>query len=275
MDYKFVVGLLVGVAIGALLMALFAPQQSAATQQQPTTTQQACPTSVDAVKKRGKLVVGTSADWPPYEYVENGKVVGIDIDIARRIAERLGVSLEVRDMKFSALIEAVKRGDVDIVIADMSITPDRERQVLFSIPYEADSSVVIARRGSQIKSVEDLKGRAVGVQVGTVEEEWAEKTLGNYSKIVRYDKVYPYMVEALRKGDLDAIVVGGVVGKAIVSRFPEFEPIYSLGVHYSAVAMPLCAYDLKIEVDAVIYDMLQTGEMERLISAWIEKWLYS
>jgi polar amino acid transport system substrate-binding protein len=275
MDYKFVVGLLVGVAIGALLMALFAPQQPAATQQQTATTQQACPTSVDAVKKRGKLVVGTSADWPPYEYVENGKVVGIDIDIARGIAERLGVSLEVRDMKFSALIEAVKRGDVDIVIADMSITPDRERQVLFSIPYQADSSVVIARRGSQIKGAEDLKGRAVGVQVGTVQEDWAVKTLGDYSKIVRYDRVYPYMVEALRKGDLDAIVVGGVVGKAIVSRFPEFDPVYSLGVRYSAVAMPLCAYDLKMEVDAVIYDMLQTGEMERLISSWIEKWLYS
>jgi polar amino acid transport system substrate-binding protein len=79
MDYKFVVGLLVGVAIGALLMALL----PAATQQQTATTQQACATSVDAVKKRGKLVVGTSADWPPYEYVENGKVVGIDIDIAR------------------------------------------------------------------------------------------------------------------------------------------------------------------------------------------------
>jgi polar amino acid transport system substrate-binding protein len=82
MDYKFVVGLLVGVAVGALLMTLFAPQQPVATQQQ-TTTQQACPTSVDAVRKRGKLVVGTSADWPPFEYVENGKVVGIDIEIAR------------------------------------------------------------------------------------------------------------------------------------------------------------------------------------------------
>ena len=183
MDYKFVVGLLVGVAIGALLMALSAPQQPAATQQhQTTTTLQTCPTSVDAIKKRGKLVVGTSADWPPYEYVDNGKVVGIDIDIAGKIAERLGVGLGVRDMKFSALIEAVKRGDVDIVIADMSITPNREKQVLFSIPYQADSSVVIARRGLQIKSVEDLKGRAIGVQVGTVQEDWAEKTLGNYSK---------------------------------------------------------------------------------------------
>ena len=73
MDYKFVVGLLVGVAVGALLMALFAPQQPAATQQQTITTQQACPTSVDAVKKRGKLVVGTSADWPPMSMWKMGR----------------------------------------------------------------------------------------------------------------------------------------------------------------------------------------------------------
>ncbi len=77
-------------------------------------------------------MVGTSADWSPYEYVEDGKIVGIDVDIARKIAERLGVGLEVRDMKFSALIEAVKRGDVYVVIADMAITPEREKQVLFS-----------------------------------------------------------------------------------------------------------------------------------------------
>ncbi len=84
-----------------------------------------------------------------------------------------------------------------------------------------DSSVVIAKRGANIRDIDDLRGKTVGMQVGTVQEDWAEKTLGNYSKIVRYDKVYPYMVEALRKGDLDAIVVGSVVGKAIVSRFPR------------------------------------------------------
>ena len=118
--------LLVGVLVGILIVAIVAPQQPAAVQQQT------CPVSVDAIKKRGKLVVGTSADWPPYEYLEDGKIVGIDI--ARKIAERLGVDLEVRDMKFSALIEAVKRGYVDIVIADMTITPEREKQVLLSIP---------------------------------------------------------------------------------------------------------------------------------------------
>ncbi|AAL64564.1 ABC transporter substrate-binding protein [Pyrobaculum aerophilum] len=267
MDFKIIIGLILGIIIGILAASLI-PAAAPAPQPQ-------CPTSLDAIKKRGVLVLGTSADWPPYEYVEGGAVVGIDIDIAKKIAQSLGVRLEVRDMKFSALIEAVRRGDVDIVLADMAITPDREKQVLFSIPYQVDSSVVIAKRGARIQNVEDLKGKAVGVQVGTVQEDWAVKNLGNFSKIIRYDKVYPYMVEALRKGDLDAIIVGGVVGKALVKRFPEFEIVMSIGVRYSAAAMPLCAQDLKIQVDRVIYDMLQTGEMERLINSWVEKWLYS
>ncbi|MEZ0320158.1 MAG: ABC transporter substrate-binding protein [Pyrobaculum sp.] len=265
MDLKLILGLIAGLAIGAVMaLLLTSPQPQQAT----------CPISVDVVKKRGVLVMGTSADWPPYEYIENGSVVGIDVEIAKRVAESLGVRLEVRDMKFSALIEAVRRGDVDIVLADMAITPEREAQVLFSIPYQVDSSVVIVRKGALVASVEDLKGKSIGVQIGTVQEDWAVRTLGNVSKVVRYDKVYPYMIEALRKGDLDAIVVGGVVGRAIIARFPEFEEVFSIGVRYSAVAMPFCAYDLKLAVDRVVYNMLQSGEMDRLIKSWVEKWLY-
>lgn len=269
MDYKLAAGVAIGLIIGVIATILFIPQPQSQQQSAPP-----CPTSLDLIKKRGKLIVGTSADWPPYEYIESGKVVGIDIDIARRIADSLGVQLEIRDMKFSALIEAVRKGDVDFVIADMAITPEREKQVLFSIPYQVDSSTVVVKKGTQIRSVEDLRGKTIGVQVGTVQEDWAVRTLGNYSKIVRYDRVYPYMVEALRKGDVDAIVVGGVVGDAVVKRFPEFEKAFSVGVRYSAVAMPICAYDLKLQVDKVIYDMLQSGEMERLINNWVEKWLY-
>jgi len=269
MDYKVIVGLALGLVLGVVLGALAnwgAQQQQAA----PPT----CPTSVDVIKKRGKLILGTSADWPPYEYVEGGQVVGIDVEIAKRIANALGVQLEIRDMKFSGLIEAVKRGEVDLVLADMAITPEREAQVLFSIPYQVDGSVVITLGSGKIASVDDLRGKAIGVQIGTVQEDWAVKTLGNSSKIVRYDKVYPYMVEALKKGDLDAIVVGGVVGRALVTKFPELRQAFSVGVRYSAAAMPLCAHDLKLAVDKVIYNMLQSGEMERLINSWVEKWLY-
>jgi ABC-type amino acid transport substrate-binding protein len=152
----------VGVLVSISIVAIVAPQQPAAVQQQT------CPVSVDTTKK-GKLVVDASADWPPYEYVEDGKMVGIDI--ARKIAERLGVDLEVRDMKFSALIEAVKRGYVDIVIANMTITSEREKSS--TLLYTVDSSVV--RRAANIRSIDDLRGKTTGAQVGTVQEDWAEK----------------------------------------------------------------------------------------------------
>jgi polar amino acid transport system substrate-binding protein len=99
----------------------------------------------------------------------DGKIV--DIDVAREIAERLGVGLEVRDMKFSALIEAVKRDDVDIVIADMAITPERKKQVLFSIPYQVDYSVVIVRGGANIRYRRPQgqdRGRAGGHRAGVL-----------------------------------------------------------------------------------------------------------
>jgi len=91
MDYKVVVGLVLGLALGVVLGALanWGSQQQAA----PPT----CPTSVDVIKKRGKLILGTSADWPPYEYVEGGQIVGIDVEIAKRIANALGVQLEIRE----------------------------------------------------------------------------------------------------------------------------------------------------------------------------------
>lgn len=260
-------GLLVGVALGLLVAPVMAGGSVGPAAQQ-------CPVSVQSIKEKGRLVMATSADWPPYEYVEGGQVVGIDVEIARAIAERLGVRLEVRDMKFAGLIEAVRRGEVDVVLADMAITPERERVVLFSIPYQVDPSTVIASAASPIHSVEDLRGKKVGVQVGTVQEAWADRTLGNTSQVVRYDKVYPYMVEALRRGDVDAIVVGGMVGKALTQRFTDLKAVATVGVRYSAVAMPPCAQDLKLLVDSVIYDMLQAGKVDAIISRWIERWLY-
>ncbi len=86
------------------------------------------PRYVEKIKARGKLIVGTSADWPPFEYIdEKGNVIGIDIAIAKKIAEALGVELEIKDMKFAALIQALKAGIIDMILADMTPTPEREK----------------------------------------------------------------------------------------------------------------------------------------------------
>ncbi|MFN7105973.1 MAG: ABC transporter substrate-binding protein, partial [Pyrobaculum sp.] len=217
-----VAALLVGLAAGYLI--------ASSTQQQPQQVQQ-CPVSVDTIKKRGKLVLGTDATWPPWEWVMGDKVVGWDIDIAREIAKALGVELEIRDIRFAGLLEAVRKGDVDLAISAITWTTEREKALDFSMPYYLESVVVVtlARRGD-INKVEDLYGKTVGVQIGTTHEEWAAANLEKTGRgaVRRYDKVYPYMVEVLRRGDVDAIILDRSIAMALVSKFPDLKVAFEI-----------------------------------------------
>ena len=206
------VALIIGLAVGYLLGMYTTPHQAPPATiiiTTPTQTPQAsslCPVSVDVIKKRGKLIVGTDATWPPWEWVMGDKIVGWDIDIAREIAKALGVQLEIRDMRFAGLLEAVRKGDVDLAISAITWTSEREKVLEFSMPYYLESIVVVTKAArTDINKVEDLYGKSVGVQIGTTHEEWAAENLEKPGKasVRRYDKVYPYMVEVLRRGDVD------------------------------------------------------------------------
>jgi polar amino acid transport system substrate-binding protein len=133
-----VIALIIGLAVGYLLGMYTTPQQAPpATTTTTTSTQTSqasvqCPVSVDVIKKRGRLIVGTDATWPPWEWVMGDKIVGWDIDIAREIAKALGVQLEIRDMRFAGLLEAVRKGDVDLAISAITWTSEREEALEFS-----------------------------------------------------------------------------------------------------------------------------------------------
>ncbi len=232
---------------------------------------------VDKIKKRGKIILGTSADWPPFEYVDaQGNIVGIDIEIAKRIAEKLGVELEIKDMKFAALIEALKGGLVDIVIADMTPTAKRELQVDFSIPYYfSKGHAVVTLKGKVITCVEDLYGKKVGVQLGTTQEEWAKANLKDKAEILSYDKVYPDMVMVLKRGDVDAIIVGDIIASVLTTKDPELVIAFYIGAPTpgAAVAVPEGAEDLKFVVNQVIEELVESGEMQKIFENEIAKWL--
>jgi len=228
------------------------------------------------IKSRGALVVGTSADWPPYEYITpTGEFAGIDIEIAKRVAKYLNVSLQIKDMKFAALFEAVKRGDVDIAIADIAMKPERLQAVDFSIPYRCETGkAIIVRKGFEWRGYESLYGRKVGVQLGTTEQDLAEKYLGGKAEIVTFDRVYPEMTLALKAGKIDAMVTAPDVAKVIVSKESDLQIVDYLPIFTcSVVAMPHCAYDLKLEVSKVIWNLLQSGEFDRIVSQEVGRWL--
>lgn len=269
-----IISLLVGLVVG---YAISLPEKQALQNQISKLENKLNPNYVQKIKSRGKLIVGTSADWPPFEYIDkDGNFAGIDIEIAKKIAQALGVQLEIKDMKFAALIEALKNGQVDLIIADITPKPEREQQIDFSIPYYSSKGyAVLVLKGANIKTVEDLYGKKIGVQLGTIQEDWAKNNLGSKSEIKTYDKVYPDMVMVLKRGDVDALVVGDTIGEVLANRDPQIQLAFYAGhaATGGAVGMSQGAEDLKFVVNKVIYNMLESGDMEKLFHTEVEKWL--
>jgi polar amino acid transport system substrate-binding protein len=241
-------------------------------------TPPAKPSLLDTIKSRGVLIVGTSADWPPFEYIDaQGNFAGIDIVIADRIAREIGVKLEIRDMKFGALIQALKAGQIDLILADLHHTAEREREIDFSKGYYVayDAAVVVLKsKASQITSESALVGKNIGVQQGTIQEEWAKENLGGKANIVSYDRVYPEMVMTLKRGDLDAIIVGDIIATVLASRDPELAVVLKIGsLSGAAIGIPQGEEELKYIVNKVIEDLTSSGEMSRIFEEEINKWL--
>ena len=185
---------MVGLTAGYLVGMYSAPKPTAPAAQTSARAAAQCPASVDIIKKRGKLILGTDATWPPWEWVANNTFVGWDKDIAREIAMALGVELEIWDMRFAGLLEAVRKGDVDLALSAITWTTEREKVLEFSMPYYLESIVVVTKTSrNDINKVEDLYGKKVGVQIGTTREEWAAENLAKPGKatVIRYGMVYP------------------------------------------------------------------------------------
>jgi ABC-type amino acid transport/signal transduction systems, periplasmic component/domain len=138
----------------------------------PTENTQASATdpTLTAIKKRGYMVLGVSADYPPYEFHKtiNGqdKIVGFDISLARQVAKDIGVELRIKEMGFDSLLGSLKTGKVDMIVSAMTPTPEREKEVAFSKSYLTVAQKVVVRKGEENKyrSVMDFKGQKVGVK---------------------------------------------------------------------------------------------------------------
>jgi polar amino acid transport system substrate-binding protein len=172
-------------------------------------------------KAKTKIVVGTSADYPPYEFHANidGKdtIVGFDIEIAKEIAKDMGAELEIKDMDFDGLLAALAADRVDMVIAGMTPTEERKQSAEFSkIYYSATHGVVMNKdAAAQVKSLEDLNGKVVGVQQGSIQADMAKEKVTNAKEIKEVPKITD-LVLMLQSGKVDAIIMEKPVAESYV-----------------------------------------------------------
>lgn len=155
-----------------------------------------------------KLVVATEATFAPFEYVENGEFKGFDIDIIHAIAAEQGYEVEISNLGFDSLIPALQTNKVDCVIAGMSITPERVKAVDFTDPYfNAGLIVAVKSDNNSIKGFEDLKGKRVAAQVGTIGADACNKLKAeDSSTVVKIFDGVPEAFMELEKGGIDAVV---------------------------------------------------------------------
>lgn len=167
-------------------------------------------------KDENQLVMVTEAGFAPYEYYENGEVVGVDVDIAREIAKYLGKTLVVKDIAFDSIINEVKTGKADFGAAGISYSEDRAKNVDFSINYAVSKQVVIVNNNSSITNVNGISNKKIAVQLGSIADTFVTEKYKS-ANVVRQKK-YLAAIEDLKTGKVDCVVMDELPAKEIVSK---------------------------------------------------------
>ena len=229
---------------------------------------------LEKIQKNGKLVVGMSADYAPYEFHyidENGKDVigGFDVDIANEIANKIGVNLVIQEMDFDALVSALPAGKVDLVISGMNPTEERAKVVDFSeVYYNSKHGILVrAEDADKYQTFADLEGAKVGVQLGSTQEKIAKTEIPNVN-LQQLSNINNLILE-LKAGKVDAIVMEKPVAEMAVKSNPELavgKPIYEEQTGGNAVGIAKNNPQLLAKVNEVITELNESGKMDEYIA---------
>lgn len=224
---------LMSLALGAMMMLSLltgcgsktedsAPADSTPAEETPAEETPAEPAAaaslLEKVKTSGKLVVGTEAQYAPYEFKDlNANFAGCDMWLAQQIADSLGVELEVVDMSFDGIIPAVKSGQVDIGIAAFTKTPERAEEIDFSDLYETSAQFLVVKTGNAdvYSTKEALAGQKVGAQKGTIQSQLIQSALPD-SELFELEK-YPALALEVQNGNIAGLVVDQAVGESLIA----------------------------------------------------------
>lgn len=222
------------------------------------------------------LVMATNATFPPYEYKEGENFAGIDVEIAEKIAEKLDMKLEIKDVEFGSIVGGVQTKKYDIGMAGMTVTDERLESVNFSDSYTTTKQVVIVKEDSAIKSLDDLKGDGsmkFGVQQDTTGDILASDTVenGGYGEenVIRY-KAATDTVQALKTGKVDAVIIDEAPAKSFVKSTEGLKILEGtwLSENY-AIAIAKDNTELLDKVNTALKELTADGTIKAIIDKYI------
>lgn len=219
------------------------------------------------------LTMATNAFFEPYEYYEGDEIVGIDAEVGKAIADKLGMEFEIIDMDFDSIIPAVQSGKASMGMAGMTVTPDREKNVSFTRSYATGIQVVIVTEDSDIATIDDLEGKKIGVQQGTTGDLYCSDTPenGGYGEenVIRYNKGSD-AVMALMSGKVDCVVIDNEPAKSFVEAN---EGLKILDTEFTNEDYAICLAkdntELLEKVDTALGELIEDGTVQSIIDKYI------
>ncbi|MBZ4671538.1 MAG: amino acid transporter substrate-binding protein family [Oscillospiraceae bacterium] len=248
--------------------------------------------TLDDIKKSGKIVMYTNAAFAPFEYKEGEKVVGVDVDIANEIAKDLGVELEIKDVEFSSVLAAIPSGKGDFGASGLSVTPEREKQMDFSIKYVKSVQYIIVPEDVKVTVFEDLAGKKIGVQTGTTGETIVNDEINGYKddsgkevKGVLQDSGASCSgyssamnaVQDLQAGRIDAVVIDKLPAEAIVAKntgIKCLELVYADGSKTEeeyAIAVRKGNKELLDQINSTLQRLIDEGKIDEFLVNHVAK----
>lgn len=226
-----------------------------------------CGSKKESLDEKDTLVMATNAEFPPYEYYDGNTIIGIDAEIAQAICDELGKELVIEDMAFDSIITAVTSGKVDFGAAGMTITPEREKNVLFTDTYAQASQVVIVKEGSDIKTPDDVAGKKIGVQLGTTGDIYASDL--EDTTVERYNKGFE-AVQSLLTDKIDCVIIDQEPAKVFVE---QNEGLVILEEHFTdeeyAIAVAKNNEELQEAINGALASLKESGKLDEIINKYI------
>ena len=233
--------------------------------------------------EKDKLVVATNSEFEPFEFKKDGEIVGFDIDLIHEIADKLNMEVELRDMEFDGTVAAVQSGTCKVAISGMTITPKREKSVIFSTPYYATTQVLITRGDDTVFSAdtkealdEQLKGKNIGVCAGFTGESYVkgDEDMGfdgiEDATATVFDNI-SLAIAALKNQSMDCIVMDNTVAKQ-ASESAGNEDIKVIDVVLTtenyAIAINKNDEELKQKIDKAMNELKESGKIDELFEKW-------